>query len=70
MKTFRLLRFAALLIVIGLVVELGTLGWSHPTAFVAFMFVGGATMAAGILLYLYWLIQRRPDETPREVSEP
>ena len=51
-KLPRRLRWAGLLVGLGLVVEAATLGWSHPTAFLVFLLVGGALVAAGILVYL------------------
>lgn len=50
------IRIAGILIMGGLLVELITLRWSHPTAFLFFLFIGGTLMAAGILLYLLSLI--------------
>ncbi len=50
------LRVAGILVVIGLLVELVTLQWSHPTAFLFFLFLGGSLMFLGILLYLYTLV--------------
>jgi len=40
----------------GLVIEAVSLGWRHPTAFLLFVLVGGAAMAAGILLFLYSIV--------------
>ncbi|HZS08012.1 MAG TPA: hypothetical protein VFD58_24470 [Blastocatellia bacterium] len=50
------LRISGSLIIAGLLVELVTLRWSHPTAFLFFLLLGGALMAGGILLYLYSLV--------------
>ncbi|MBS1809973.1 MAG: hypothetical protein JST84_17565 [Acidobacteria bacterium] len=50
------LRVAGVLVVVGLLVELTTLHWSHPTAFLFFLFLGGSLMGLGILLYLYSII--------------
>lgn len=50
------LRVAGILVIIGLLVELVTLHWSHPTAFLFFLFLGGSLMFLGILLYLYTLV--------------
>jgi len=52
----RRLRIAGILIILGLVVELISLSWSHPTAFLFFVIVGGMLMAAGMLFYLYSLV--------------
>jgi len=37
----RRLKLAGLLVVLGLIVEAITLFWSHPTAFLVFLFLGG-----------------------------
>jgi len=61
------LRLASVLVLIALIVELGTLFWSHPLSFVVFATFGGAALAAGLVIYLYWLIFGRaaaPAETP------
>ncbi|MEM9556901.1 MAG: hypothetical protein AAGC60_21760 [Acidobacteriota bacterium] len=51
------LRLSAVLIVIGLAVEIATLAWAHPTAFLAFAGIGGLLVAAGVALYL-WTVLR------------
>lgn len=48
----RRLRLAGLLLGLGLLIEAATLFWPHPTAFLAFLLVGGLLVAAGALLYL------------------
>src|SRR5215813_2898745 len=50
------IRVAGTLIIAGLVVELVTLRWSHPTAFLVFLSLGGALMALGIAVYLSSLV--------------
>jgi hypothetical protein len=47
------LRFSGLLISLGLIIEVVTMLWSHPTAFLAFLLLGGSSVAAGVLLYLF-----------------
>jgi hypothetical protein len=49
----RRLRLSGLLVALGLIIEAVTLLWSHPTAFLAFLFLGGLPVAAGVLLYLF-----------------
>jgi uncharacterized membrane protein len=61
-----LLRLASTLVLITLVIELGTLFWSHPLSFIVFATFGGAALAAGLLIYLYWLIFGRTDPAPAE----
>lgn len=55
-KLEKRLRVAGLLVVLGLLIELITLHWAHPTAFLFFLLLGGSLMGLGILLYLYSLI--------------
>jgi uncharacterized membrane protein YczE len=56
MKIEKRIRLAGILLIAGLLVELTTLRWSHPTAFLFFLFLGGALMALGIAIYLFSLI--------------
>ena len=55
-RAILLVRLASALILFALVVELGSLFWSHPTSFVVFATVGGGALGLGMLLYLYWLL--------------
>jgi hypothetical protein len=59
-----LIRLASALVLAAIVVELGSLGWSHPLSFILFACAGGAALAAGLLIYFYWLVVGRPDEVP------
>ena len=52
----RRIRLAGILLIAGLLVELITLQWSHPTAFLFFLMLGGALMALGIAIYLFSLL--------------
>lgn len=54
----RRLRLSACLVLAGLVIETVSLLWSHPTAFLVFMFAGGLLLGAGILLFLHSLAAR------------
>jgi hypothetical protein len=47
------LKLSGSLIGAGLAIEAITMAWSHPTAFLAFLFVGGTLVALGSLLYLF-----------------
>jgi hypothetical protein len=67
-KLERRLQAAGALLLAGLVVELVTLFWSHPAAFLLFMFLGGILMFVGIALYLLALLPggeplKKPDDT-------
>lgn len=52
------IRIAAGLVVLGLLVELLMLGWSHPTAFLVFFMTGGLLLGCGILIFLTGLLRR------------
>ena len=61
------LRFSAILIVAGLLVEILTLHSARPIAFLVFVGVGGLLIAAGIGLYLITLLRGlgpKKQETP------
>jgi hypothetical protein len=49
-------RVAAIFLFAGLLVELLTLLWSHPVAFLASAFIGMPLVGAGILIFLYSLV--------------
>jgi hypothetical protein len=52
----RRLRLAGTLIVLGLLIELASLLWSHPLAFIVFIAAGGLLIGVGIVIYLYSLV--------------
>lgn len=52
----RRLRLSGLLVSLGLIIEVITMLWSHPTAFLAFLLLGGSCVAAGVLLYLFAIL--------------
>jgi hypothetical protein len=52
----RLLRISSGLVILGLLVEIVSLLWFHPLAFVLFAFVGVSLMGLGILVYLASLV--------------
>ena len=64
----RRLRRSGLLVAIGLIVELISLLWNHPTAFLLFLGVGALLMTVGILFYFYWLVS--VNEPPPEAVSP
>ena len=51
-RLVRRLRLAGLFVILGLLIEAATLFWPHPTAFLAFLLLGGSLVAAGMVLYL------------------
>ena len=54
----RNIRWSGRLIVIGLVIQMLSLLFTHPLAFVCFLLVGCPLVAAGMVLYLLSLIPR------------
>ena len=50
------LRISGILILMGLLTELGSLLWSHPTSFLAFLLLGGTLLLCGMLFFLYSLV--------------
>jgi hypothetical protein len=58
------IRWSGRLIVIGLVVQMLTLLWTHPLAFVCFLLVGCPLVGAGILFFLYSLVTHDTAQSP------
>jgi hypothetical protein len=52
----KFLRVSSALIILGLLVEIVSLVWFHPLAFVLFVFVGASLIGLGILVYLASLV--------------
>lgn len=50
------LRLAGILVIAGLLVEGVCLLWAGPLAFIAMVTVGGFLCAAGVVVYLYFLV--------------
>jgi len=61
----RRLRRAGFLIAAGLIVQLATLVWVHPLAFIAFAVVSCPLIAAGIVLFLYSIVSHPPSQGPQ-----
>jgi hypothetical protein len=55
-KMQRRIRTSSTLVLLGLIVELVSLLWSHPTAFVVFLVLGASLMGVGIVIYFYSLV--------------
>jgi hypothetical protein len=55
-KIERRIRISGSLLIAGMLVELVTLRWSHPTAFLFFLLLGGALIAMGIIIYLFSIV--------------
>ena len=47
-----LLQVSSALVIMGLLLEIATLLWSHPLSFVLFVFVAAALIGLGILVFL------------------
>lgn len=58
----RSLQIAGVLIAIGLLAEAVTLFFSHPMAFMGFIFLGGSLVGLGVLLYLWTIVSTGPQE--------
>ena len=58
----RRLRLSGVLVTLGLLIQLASLWWTHPTAFLAFAFLGGPIVIAGVVIFLYSLVSIRADE--------
>jgi hypothetical protein len=52
----RRIKWAGLMIALGLIVQVLTFAWIHPLAFLAFLVLGCPLVGAGVLLYLYSLV--------------
>lgn len=63
----RRIRLAGILIALGLLIQLLTLVWTHPLAFLAFLLIGMPLEVAGILLYLYSLVTNGQQKVERGV---
>jgi hypothetical protein len=62
----RLLQVSSALVILGLLVELVSIEWFHPLAFVLFAFVGVVLIGLGILTYLASLLfGGQPPAQPR-----
>jgi hypothetical protein len=55
----RRLRLAAILMTLGLLIEVATLRSVHPFAFLTFAFLGMTLVGAAVLLYLYAIVSDR-----------
>jgi hypothetical protein len=52
----RRIRWSGMLVVTGLLLQMLTLLWTHPLAFMCFLMIGCPLVAAGMLLFLYSLV--------------
>lgn len=54
-------RVAAVLICLGMLVQIITLLRIHPLAFMAFILIACPLVLAGVLLYLYSIVSHQPE---------
>lgn len=52
----RILRISSALVILGLLVEIGSLLWFHPLSFALFAFVASSLIGLGMLVYLLSLV--------------
>jgi hypothetical protein len=57
----RYLQVAGILIIVGLLIEVVSLVWFHPLAFVLFAFVGASLMGLGMVVYLASIVFVPPE---------
>ena len=55
----RRIRWSGILIVMGLLLQMLTLLWTHPLAFMCFLMIGCPLVAAGMLLFFYSLVSHQ-----------
>lgn len=55
----RRIRWSGISIVLGLLLQMLTLLWTHPLAFMCFLIIGCPLVAAGMLLFLYSLVSHQ-----------
>ncbi len=56
------IRVAGGLVLLGLIIELLTMFWSHPTSIIWYMTFGGGCLAMGVLYYVLLLVWGKRDE--------
>ena len=62
-RRVRRLRLAAIFVTLGLVTEIISLQWAHPTAFLVFALGAGLSIGAGALLFLMTLFGTGPERS-------
>jgi len=64
----RRLRMSGGLIIAGLIVQAGSLFWSHPLSFLLFVLVGSVVLTVGIVAYLFAIVTL-PDKIKEKVAK-
>lgn len=54
----RRLRWAGICLILGLLIEIGSLGWSHPLAFTLFLGPGIGLVVLGAAIFLWAVFQQ------------
>jgi hypothetical protein len=58
------LRISGVLLILGIIVEIVSLLWEKPLAFLLFVGGGGLLTASGVALYLYSLVRSAEPPLP------
>jgi hypothetical protein len=69
-KVARRIRISGVLLLLGMAVEVISLMWSNPTAFLVFSSVGFFFFAAGLGFYLFSLVVVRWNPVPHDDRPP
>jgi hypothetical protein len=62
-KMEKRLRLSGVFVLLGLIVDVASLQWAHPTAFLVFAFIGAPLLFVGIVLFLYSLVSVQETES-------
>jgi hypothetical protein len=65
----RALRISGILLILGIAVEIISLLWEKPLAFLLFVGIGGALTFVGIVVYLYSLLPSALETPPQPPSK-
>lgn len=65
----RALRISGILLILGIAVEIISLLWEKPLAFLLFVGIGGALTFVGIVVYLYSLLPSALETAPQPPSK-
>ena len=65
----RALRISGILLILGILIEIISLVWEKPLAFLLFVGIGGSLTFVGIVLYLYSLLPPTLEIPPQPPSK-
>jgi len=65
----RALRISGILLILGIAIEIISLLWEKPLAFLLFVGIGGALTFVGIVVYLYSLLPSALETAPQPPSK-